>query len=86
MASFTFDLDGTKVTGYTEKIQLTVNFTYRAKAKCPFCTSEYKAGYNPGEKKTESDVKSMVKTGLKRHYAAIHKGKGFPKTKTRKGW
>lgn len=86
MATFSFDIDGHKVIAEVERFQAKINFAYRAKAKCPVCKTEYKAGYNAGDFKREGEIKSVLRSNLKRHYNAVHKGQGFNKQKRKSGW
>lgn len=75
MASFTFDAHGTTVTGHVEEIKSGIigRKAFAAKAKCPFCQKELKAGYGMGDRKSQSEVKSTIKTNMKAHIKTQHR-------------
>lgn len=72
MAKFTFTVGDKTATGNVERVQITVNITYRATGKCPYCNSPFKIGFNPGELKTKGAAESDLRSTIRRHYRKAH--------------
>lgn len=46
---------------------------YIAQAVCPICKKEFKAGFGMGDRYTQNEVKSTLKTNMKTHIRNFHK-------------
>lgn len=75
MANFNFDAHGHNISArYDEKKSPNLGKkSFTAQAKCPICNKEFKAGFGMGDRYTQSEVKSTLKTNIKTHVKNIHK-------------
>lgn len=72
MSSFTFDIGGKKVNASVTKVKGAINHRFEATGKCPFCKQAFTVGNNPGQFRTEAEVKASLKFTMKRHYNSKH--------------
>lgn len=75
MSSFTFDAHGVSVTAFVEEGKGTIigRKTYKAHASCPICHKELTAGTGMGDRYKQNEVKTTLKTNMKKHIKTIHK-------------
>lgn len=74
MAKFSFDVGGKKAKGESFKIQGAFGSTFRATGNCPFCKKPFKAGFNPGDRKSQGDAESQIRAVIRRHHKDVHGG------------
>ena len=75
MATFSFDAHGYTVNAICNERQSAhlTKKAFAAQGRCPVCHKEFKAGFGMGDRYTQSEVKSTLKTNIKTHIKNIHK-------------
>ena len=75
MTRFAFDAHGVSITASVEE-KAGVIFgrkAYSARGKCPLCQKEFTAGLGMGDRYKQNEVKSALKTNMKKHIKNLHK-------------
>jgi len=73
MARFTFKVGGRTATGTTEEVKGVSGSRFKATGQCPYCSTLYNVGANPGNNKTERQAIAAIEFTVNRHYRDKHK-------------